>query len=125
MGLNNRFIKVTRYMCGKTIEVYFSGKVERVELKIKTTYRSFAGEAEEMYEFRRNKRDFADFYIECPNLECTEGYIDLRDEVNTLFKSREEFLQGEKCCNGKAAPDHLNQRCGAAVFFEIKIIYAE
>lgn len=123
--MNDRFIKVTRYMCGKTVDTYFAGKVESIEIKIKTTYKSFTGIREESWNLKRRKDEVADFYTDCPNHECTEGYIDFRDEVNNLYRSMGEITKGEKVCKGKVAPDHPNQRCDTTIEYEIKITYSK
>lgn len=123
--MNERFIKVTRYMCGKTVEMYFAGKVESIDIKIKTTYKSFAGIREESWNLKRRKDEVADFYIDCPNLECTESYFDLRDEVNNLCRNKGEIAKGEKACKGKVAPDHPNQRCDTTISYEIRITYSK
>ena len=112
-------------MCGKSIEDYFSGKVKSVEVKGRTVYRSFAGNNEQSFAFKRSGRDIADFYIECPNIECTEMFFDLRQETDSLFRERAEATQGEIACKGKVASDHPNQRCDTTLYYEIKIIYSE
>lgn len=123
--MNDRYIKAARYMCGKAIDTYFAGTVESIEFKLKTIHKSFAGVREETCGFTRKKTDVADFYIDCPNHECTEGYVDFRDEVNSLYRSKGEIAKGEKACKGKVAPDHPNQRCDTTMEYEIEITYSK
>lgn len=120
-----RLIKVTRYMSGMSIADYYKGKVKQISIKYNTTFIWFAGIKEESHSFTKNKTDAADFYIDCPNLECTESYFDLRDEVNSLYRSKGETTKGEKVCKGKVAPDHPNQRCETTMTYEIEITYSK
>lgn len=108
----------------QTIKMYFGGKVEKIEIRYKETYRSFAGVENNNYTLVKDKSDLANFYIECPNPECTSGYIDLRGEVASAVREWKDTIRGEKKCSGKTAPDHPNQCCDVKVEYEILILYA-
>lgn len=109
----------------QTLKMYFQGKVEKVEIRCKETYRSFAGVQTNNYTLVIDESDKADFYLECPNPECTSGYIDLRGEVISAVREWKDTSSGEKKCSGKTAPDHPNQCCDVKVEYEILIQYAE
>lgn len=108
----------------QTIKMYFGGKVEKIEIRYKEIYKSFAGVETNNYTLVKDKSDLANFYIECPNPECTSGYIDLRGEVASAVREWKDTIRGEKKCSGKTAPDHPNQCCDVKVEYEILILYA-
>lgn len=108
----------------QTLKMYFEGKVEKIEIRYKETYRSFAGVQTKDYTLIKDKSDKANFYIECPNPECTSGYIDLRGEVISAIREWKDTVSGEKKCSGRTAPDHPNQCCDVKVEYEISILYA-
>lgn len=114
-----------RCLSRKTIADYFSDKVESVEIEYTETYVCFAGRSVKSYKLMKSRSSDADFYIECPNWECTVGVIDLRSEVDELYREKREYCKGEKKCKGKVAPDHPNQRCDTTISYEIRITYSK
>lgn len=116
---------LSRLMSGKNINEYFGGKIEKVVIEYTTTYRSFAGVQQSTNKLTKMPDSEADFYVYCDNQECTVGYVDLRQEVDRMVREGEAARHGEKRCEGKAAPDHPNQRCDTTVSYEIRITYSE
>lgn len=108
----------------QNLKMYFQGKVERIEVEYKIRYRSFAGVVNKEGAFVKNKEDVANFYIECPNPECTSGYIDLRTEVLNAVEEWETMASGVTTCCGKTAPDHPNQKCDVQIEYSIQIQYS-
>lgn len=108
----------------QNLKMYFQGKVERIEVEYKIRYRSFAGVINKEGAFTKNKEDVANFYIECPNPECTSGYIDLRTEVLNAVEEWETMASGVTTCCGKTAPDHPNQKCDVQIEYSIQIQYS-
>lgn len=122
---NDRYKRIIRYMSGTQIEDYYKGKVESIIIKLHVTYSSFAGTKESNYGFKRTKRDVADFFISCPNPECTEGYIDLRNHVDDAIRNQLTSAHGVTTCCGKTAPDHPNQNCESQVEYSIEVQYTQ
>lgn len=122
---NDRLIKVTRYMSGKSICDYFDGAVAYITIKAHTTFESIAGTKEETRNIKLTQRDVADFYVKCPNKECTEVYIDLRSIVGAMVAKRQVTSSGVTTCCGRIAPDHPNQSCDSRTEYDIEIRYTQ
>ena len=112
-------------MSGKTVRDYFDGWVESITIKVHTSFASIAGTKEQDYGFKKTKGDVADFYISCPNKECTQSFIDLRNIVGAMVAKKETNLSGETTCCGRIAPDHPNQNCDARIEYSIHIQYTQ
>lgn len=123
--MNDKYKRVTRYMSGMSIADYYKGKVEQISIKHKTTFIWFAGKSEKEGCFTIKKTEAADFYLSCPNEECTEGYIDLRHIVNEVVSKGLTAYSGETTCCGKTAPDHPHQKCDVRVEYWIEVQYTQ
>ena len=121
----DKYKRITRYLSGMQIEDYYKGKVESIVIRLHETYKSFAGVKKSTYGFKRTKRDAADFFISCPNPECTEGYIDLRHKVDEIIFNKQTSGSGVTTCCGKTAPDHPNQSCDVRVEYSIEVQYTQ
>lgn len=116
---------LSRLMSGKNIKEYFKGKIEKVVIEYTTTYSSFAGVLQSTNKLTKMSDSEADFFIICPNPECTVEYIDLRPAVDLLSARNEVSCTGETRCSGKTAPDHPNQDCDVKVEYTISLQYAQ
>lgn len=122
---NDKYKRITRYMSGLTISEYYSNKIESITIKYKTTFIWFAGKEEEEGLLLRKKAEVADFYLKCPNEECTEGYIDMRVHVNDAIRKHLTSVCGVTTCCGKTAPDHPHQSCDVRVEYLIEVQYTQ
>lgn len=123
--MNDKYKRVTRYMSGMSIADYYKGKVEQISIKYNTTFVSFAGKSEKEGCLTIKKIEAADFYLPCPNEECTEGYIDLRHIVSNVVSKNLTAYSGETTCCGKTASDHPNQKCDVRVEYWIEVQYTQ
>lgn len=124
--MEQRIQRLYQVACShQNLKMYFQGKVDRIEVEYKILYRSFAGAVNKEGSFTKNKEDVANFYIECPNPECTSGYIDLRTEVLNAVEEWETMVSGVTTCCGKTAPDHPNQKCDVQIEYSIQIQYSQ
>lgn len=124
--MEQRIQRLYQVACShQNLKMYFQGKVDRIEVEYKILYRSFAGVVNKEGSFTKNKEDVANFYIECPNPECTSGYIDLRTEVLNAVEEWETMVSGVTTCCGKTAPDHPNQKCDVQIEYSIQIQYSQ
>lgn len=124
--MEQRIQRLYQVACShQNLKLYFQGKVESILVEYKILYRSFAGVVNKEGAFRKNKEDVANFYIECPNPECTSGYIDLRTEVLNAVEEWETMVSGVTTCCGKTAPDHPNQKCDVQIEYSIQIQYSQ
>lgn len=65
----------------------------------------------------------AQFWFECINHECTEVMYNMNKVVEDMLRHKESSRSGKIECKGKTAPDHPYQRCGAALYYEIEIVF--
>lgn len=108
-----------------SIKDFFSEKVERVSIEYQTTFVWFGGREIESHALSKDKTGTADFLIKCPNEECTEGYMDLREEVFDTIRRGLATCAFCKRCSGRTAPDHPHQSCDVLVEGSISIQYAQ
>ena len=63
------------------------------------------------------------FLIECLNRECTCIGYNLKDIIFDMVACKETTKKGKLDCEGSEAPDHMYQRCGSKLCYEITIKY--
>ena len=63
------------------------------------------------------------FEIDCPNLECSIEYFDLKNEIRDMVHCRQTEKLGTMECDGTEAHDHLNERCYSSLEYKISITY--
>lgn len=114
-----------RQMSHQSIRDRFDGKVESVTIEYTISHDCFAGKASCADVMHRQKTDAADFFIRCLNHECTKRYFSLGDNVLSMYLKGESISEGAERCSGQTAPDHPNQRCGAAISYKITLQYTE
>ncbi len=119
------YMRVQKHMSGMTISEYYQDKVKQISIKHKTTFIWFAGKEEKEGQLTRKKAEAADFYLKCPNEECTEGYIDLRCDVDDVVRKQLTSAHGVTTCCGKTAPDHPHQSCDVRVEYWIEVQYTQ
>ena len=98
-------------MSNRSLAEYYNNKVEEITIKYKITLVWFHIKKIDEGVLCIKKAEAADFYLKCPNEECTEGYIDLRNHVDDAIRNQLTSAHGVTTCCGKTAPDHPNQNC--------------
>lgn len=63
------------------------------------------------------------YFIDCPNRECTSIGFDLKNEIRRIVSEHKVEEEGTLFCSGSEAPDHLYQSCGSTLKYKIIVEY--
>ena len=101
----------------------FYPAVESITISYHQVYRSAFGttDKENVLHYDATSRD--NFLIDCLNRECTCIGYDLKDIISDMVVRKETNKEGKLDCEGSEAPDHIYQRCGSSLCYEITIKY--
>lgn len=65
------------------------------------------------------------FIIDCPNKECTEGGVDIGNEIGDMVRKKETCRQFKMGCGGREAADHPEHRCETTYCFSVSITFSK
>lgn len=102
---------------------YYYPTVKSITICYHQVYRSAFGttDREKVLHYDTTSRD--DFLIECLNRECTSIGYNLKYIISDMVAHKETKKKDKIDCEGSEAPDHMYQRCGSCLYYEIIIIY--
>ena len=63
------------------------------------------------------------FFIDCPNRECTSIGFDLKNEIRRIVSEHKVEGNGTLLCSGSEAPDHLYQSCDSILKYKVIVEY--
>lgn len=63
------------------------------------------------------------YFIDCPNRECTSIGFDLKNEIRRIVSEHKVEEEGTLYCSVSEAPDHLYQSCGSTLKYKIIVEY--
>lgn len=71
----------------------------------------------------RTSQSKDNYFIDCPNRECTSIGFDLKNEIRRVVSEHKVEEEGTLYCSGSEAPDHLYQSCGSTLKYKIIVEY--
>ena len=98
-------------------------EIEKIEINYYIHHGSAFGVQNEQHSWLIKPEYQAVFVIDCLNRECSSVGFDLKNEIWSMYRTKQEEKTGTMCCEGQEAPDHPEQRCSGKLEFSIKIVY--
>lgn len=100
-----------------------NSNVVRVIIDVTIVFSSFVGRKEERHEFLKDSNDKYMFKVQCPNNDCTVGFIDLSSEVFFAVKSGNMNEGTKRCCGQEKKYKHTKGfHCETKIIYKIEPI---
>lgn len=97
--------------------------VKEIKIEYTVEYKSAFGRNEVENSITRAPQSKDNYFIDCPNRECTSIGFDLKNEIRRVVSEHKVEEEGTLLCSGSEAPDHLYQRCGSILKYKVIVEY--
>ena len=97
--------------------------VKEIKIEYTVEHNSAFGRNEVENTIIRTPQSKDNFFIDCPNRECTSIGFDLKNEIRRIVSEHKVEENGTLLCSGSEAPDHLYQRCGSILKYKVIVEY--
>lgn len=93
-----------------------------IKIEYKAVYTCAFGIYENKGSIEEKPTYTANFYIDCPNDDCTCGYFDLYPQVANAIAAKSDKVSGVLYCKGEEAKGHSNN-CDTKLEYTIAVEY--
>lgn len=97
--------------------------VKKIKIEYIAEHNSAFGRNEVENSITRTPQSKDNYFIDCPNRECTSIGFDLKNEIRRIVSEHKVEEEGTLFCLGSEAPDHLYQSCGSTLKYKIIVEY--